>query len=165
MCLTQYNYIRYAGTYDGHACIYYSSWSCMRPLPTAELIDTCWRLAKKAAANETQLQNIERSELSWRWYKANAMTGEFSVLNPLRFKNKEQLYHDLLDSGVRQFSEFTAEDLTQIDPDVIRYDIPDRWHVGAENNENTQKAILYGKISEWLPLFGIIEYFWQMINS
>ena len=159
------NYIKYAGTFDGHACIYYSSWSCMRPLPTTAIIDTCWRLAKKEAAEETQLANIERSELSWRWYKANAMKGEFSVLNPMRFKNKEQLYHDLLNSGVTRFSEFISEDLTQIDPDVIRYEIPDRWHVGTENEEKTQKAIQYGRISRWVPIFGVIEYFWQLRNS
>lgn len=159
------SFIKYAGTFDGHACIYYGSWACMRPMPAAGIIDACWALAKKAAANETQLANIERSELSWRWYKASAYKGEFSVLNPLRFNNKEQLYKDLLASGIRTFCEFSSEDLTQIDPDVIRYDIPDRWHVGSENDEKTQKAIRFGKISEWLPVFGIVEYFWQMIAS
>lgn len=40
-----------------------------------------------------------------------------------------------------------------------------RQTTAQENGETTQKAIRFGKISEWVPFFGIVEYFWQLANS
>ena len=157
----------HAGTFDGHMTFLYSSWATMRPIVSATVarIDLYWALAKKKA-NEEQLANIERSELSWRWWKANAAKREFSHLNPRRADRQEELYHDLLDAGVTILQEFTYEDLTAIDRDLIRYAPPDLWHVGAENEEIAQGFIQANKLVEkFPPLFAIYGYVYYLQNT
>ena len=139
----------------------------MRPILSATVaqIDLDFWLAKQLA-NEEQRANIERSELCWRWWKANAAKGEFSHLNLRRADNQEQLYHDLLDAGVTILQEFTYEDLTAIDRDVIRYAPPDFWHVGAEDDAEAQGFIKVNKLVEKFPpvlaVYGYIYYLQNM---
>ncbi|MCR5783793.1 MAG: DUF4838 domain-containing protein [Clostridia bacterium] len=157
-----------AGSYDGHMNIWQGSWACMRPISTltAQRIDLYWKAAKHLAENEAQLAAIERSELSWRWWKANACKCEFSHFNPLRACESEKLFNDLLDHGVSILQEFTYEDLTAIDKDVIRYCIPDKWHVGAEEREDVQKMIRINKLCEiFPPIFGIVGLIYNLTES
>ena len=159
-------YTLHAGSYDGHMVIYYGSWACMRPISsaTAELIDGYWAAAKCLAETDDQLANINRSELSWRWYKSCGGKCEFSFFSPKRGDENEKLYHDLLDAGVTVLYEAWEGDIREIDPDVIRYCVPDRWKVGAENDPNTQKMIKYNKLAEkFPPLFGFFAFF-QCMN-
>ena len=160
-------FTRHAGTFDGHMTFLYSSWATMRPIVSATVaqIDLYWALAKRKA-NEEQRANLERSELSWRWWKANAAKGEFSHLNFRRADRQEELYQDLLDAGVTLLQEFVYEDLTAIDRDVIRYAPPDLWHVGAENDEQTQGFIKANKLVEkFPPLFAIYGYIYYLQNT
>ena len=160
-------FTRSAGSFDGHMTFLYSSWGTMRPILSATVaqIDLDFWLAKQLA-NEEQRANIERSELCWRWWKANAAKGEFSHLNLRRADNQEQLYHDLLDAGVTILQEFTYEDLTAIDRDVIRYAPPDFWHVGAEDDAEAQGFIKVNKLVEKFPpvlaVYGYIYYLQNM---
>ena len=154
-----------SGSFDGVMTIWYGSWACMRPLTTATAVrvDAYWAAAK-VLANETQRENLERSELSWRWWKANAGKNEFSFFSPFRPAEMERLYNDLLDHGVVVFQEFTYEDLNAIDKDVIRYAIPDKWHVGVEDEEDVSENIRINKLVEiFPPLFGIVGYVYNLI--
>ena len=160
-------FTKHAGTFDGHMTFLYSSWATMRPIVSATVaqIDLYWKLAKKLA-NEEQLANIERSELSWRWWKANAAKGEFSHLNLRRADRQEELYHDLLDAGVTILQEFTYEDLTALDRDLVRYAPPDLWHVGAENQEIPQGFIKANKfVEKFPPLFALYGYIYYLQNT
>ncbi|MBR4727817.1 MAG: DUF4838 domain-containing protein [Clostridia bacterium] len=161
-------FTQHAGSFDNELHIYYGSWSCMRPLTSAEVrrIDGLWEQAKQAAETDAQRQNIERSELSWRWWKACAGKGEFSFFSAERGDNKEQLYNDLLASGATVFAEFFSEDLREIAPEVIRYASPDDWHVGRENDAGVQRQMRIERLAErFPPLFGLIAYFYTLTHS
>ena len=156
-----------AGTFDGHMTHLYSSWATMRPIlsVTVAQIDYYWNQAKKLA-DETQLAHLERSELSWRWWKANAAKGEFSYFRFRRGDAKEQLAQDLYDHGVTVLQEVFYEDLTAMDRDLIRYAAPDQWHNNALENEDVQKRVRIEKFVEKCPpLFGIVGYFYNLANS
>ena len=116
-------YTKHAGTFDGEMAIYYGSWACMRPFSAIEarIVDGLWQKAENAAATDAQLANIRRSELSWRWWKASAGKCEFSFFSPRRADEKEKLYKDILDSGAIDFAEFSGEDVTAIDREVINW--------------------------------------------
>ena len=159
---------KHAGSFDGHMCIYYGSAACMRPFPavTARLVDALWKKAACAAETDEQLNNLKRSELSWRWWKASANKCEFSFFNPQRAQEKEKLYQDILASGAIDFGEYTKNDVKAIDPDVIRYATPDLWFSGNENNPDCQKQMKIEKLAAaFPPLFGIVAYFYTMIHS
>ena len=160
-------FTRHAGTFDGHMTFLYSSWATMRPIlsVTVAQVDLYWTIAKRLA-DETQRKNIERSELSWRWWKANAAKGEFSHLNPCRADQQEKLFNDLLDAGVTLLQEFEYEDLTAIDKDVIRYAPPDFWHVGAENDETVQGFMRANKLVEkFPPILAVYGALYYLINT
>lgn len=160
-------FARHSGSFDDEMCIYYGSWACMRPLSqvTATLVDTLWKLAERKAETEDQLENIKRSKLSWKWWKASAGKSEFSFFNPKRADEKEKFYNELLESGVNYVAEGGIS-AKGIDREVIRYAVPDQWRIGAENNEKVQEQMKYEKLAEkFPPLFGIIAFFYTMIKA
>lgn len=68
--------------------------------------DALWDKAEQAAAgNQYQLDNVRRSRLSLRHYKANMVTGEFSILNPNRVAENKKLFHDSIMLGMNKFKE------------------------------------------------------------
>ena len=161
-------FTKHSGSFDGEMCIYYGSWACMRPFTSAEAlaVDALWQKAEDAAATPEQLANIQRSKLSWRWWKASAGKSEFSFFSRHRADEKEKLYQDLLDAGVVDFGEYSGNDVNAIDRDVIRYATPDYWYVGRENEEACQKQMKMEKLAEKLPfLFGVIAYLYTMTHS
>lgn len=161
-------FTRHSGSFDGEMAIYYGSWACMRPFTAIEarIIDGLWKKAENAAETDEQLANLKRTELSWRWWKANAGKCEFSFFSRKRAAEKEKLYEDLLASGVIDFAEFSAEDVRAIDKEVIRYATPDQWHVGSENKEDCQTQMKIEKLAErFPPLFGIVAFFYTMTHS
>ena len=160
-------FTRHSGSFDNHMHIYYGSWACMRPFTglEARLVDSLWKKAELAAETDEQLEHLRRSELSWRWWKAGAGKCEFSFFNPQRADEKEKLYQDLLAAGVIDFREFSNEDLTAIDPNVIRWATPDYWSIGNENDETCQKQMKMEQLAaKFPPLFGLIAYFYTMTH-
>ena len=158
----------HSGSFDGEMQIYYGSWACMRPFTTAEarLVDSWWNLAYLAARTDAQRANIKRSELSWRWWKASAGKCEFSFFNPLRPHEKEKLYRDLLDAGVKIFGETAGSDAVGIDRAIIRYATPDFWRADTKDNPDCQKQIKIEKMAAaFPPLFGIVAYFYTLIHA
>ena len=160
-------YTRHAGSFDGLMHIYYGSLASMRiPAFSAAAIEHLWRRAKNAAENETQLNNIKRSELSWRWWKASAGKYEFSFFSCKRGDEKEKLYQDLLDAGVKMWSE--GGSTTVVDSEIVRYTAPDHWGTAErfEKDTTAQQMMKYEKLAEkFPPLFGIFAYFNNLFKS
>ena len=69
-------------------------------------MDRLWDKAEKAAENQWQLDNIRRSRLSLRVYKADMLVGEFFPLNPCRIAENKKLYQDVLDLGLTYWGEY-----------------------------------------------------------
>ena len=161
-------YTRHAGTYDGIMAIYYGSWACMRmSTASAAAVDVLWKLAERAAENETQLERIKRSELSWRWWKACAGKGEFSFFGCRRWDEKEKLLQDMRDSGVTMLCE-GHNNAALIDPEVVRYASPDHWvePEDFETDEVGHTMIKYEKLAEkFPPLLGFVAFFYNLFKS
>lgn len=67
--------------------------------------DAFWKNAVEASSHdETSLDHVNRSMLSWRWYKMGNRKAEFGDIFSFR-KNKEQLLKELSDSGIRDLRE------------------------------------------------------------
>jgi len=69
-------------------------------------MDCLWDKAEKAAETPRQLDNIRRSRLSLRVYKADMLVGEFFILNPCRIKENKKLYQDMVDWGITHWGEY-----------------------------------------------------------
>lgn len=86
-------------------------WECFTlPRMSAEDVKKCdenWLSAKSAAQTPQELENIERSELSWRVWKCANLRSEFSPVNGIlsHAENLNKLYDDLLSFGVTTMGE------------------------------------------------------------
>ena len=85
-----------------------------------EEVDRCnelWEMAKAAAENEDQLNQILRSELCWRYWKCSTMRCEFSRLQHpyLWMKANKDLYNDFVAMGVTRMGERVGHDLSDND--------------------------------------------------
>ncbi len=157
----------HAGSYDNHLAIYYGAWASMRPLTTleAKTIDSYWKAAKDAAETDEQLANIQRSELSWRWWKASAAKLEFSFFSSGRGDECEKLYEDLLDAGTVRFNE-EGRNITEIDRDIIRYVPPDHWHETSKDTGLIESFTKINKLAEkFPPVFGIVAWIYNLMKS
>ncbi len=137
-----------AGDISGHLKIYQDSKIniTLKPYQVAQ-IDKYWEAAKKSTEDETQLQNIERSELSWRYWKASGNRGEFCLVNTERFDELEKLHKDVVASGVKMLSEGQQWG-DYLDCGLTRYAKPDKWHFYEVDEYGTKELNDLGKIWE-----------------
>lgn len=64
---------------------------------TLKEYDELWENAIAQAQTEWQKENVRRSQICWRYWKANFKRGEFSALNESkRISENEKFYNDLL---------------------------------------------------------------------
>lgn len=77
------------------------------PIHTMAKLDCLWDKALNADITQEQFKNVEIASLSWRFFKANQMQGEFFFLNPLRLKENEDLYDDYKKYGINRVSSFS----------------------------------------------------------
>ncbi len=64
---------------------------------TLKEYDTLWENAIACAETDWQKENVKRSQLCWRYWKANMRRGEFSSLNEFRrVEENEKLYNDMV---------------------------------------------------------------------
>ena len=63
-------------------------------------LDNLWDKAEAAELTEAQRFNVEVARLSFQYQKANMLLGEFSILNPYRYRFVEQLYDDFIAHGI-----------------------------------------------------------------
>ncbi len=89
-------------------------------------IDKWWENAKNAAKTDQQKENVERSEICWRYWKASLARGEFNAFNPKLEEEYKKLYDDFQRFGITRLQE---------DFDMVMAENPDftmppyRWMV------------------------------------
>ncbi|MBQ7688321.1 MAG: DUF4838 domain-containing protein [Clostridia bacterium] len=156
-------YVSRAGTAGkGHLHIYESPKGSMQ-LSNREvrLIDGYWAEAKNAAENETVLEHVERSELSWRFWKASVNKGEFSLLNPDRYDEKQKLFEDLQAFGVNSLNEGGSGDY--LDCICVRYAPANEWNMYEADEFGARMRLLFGKILERLtPLLSAFGVYYRL---
>ncbi len=98
--------------------------------------DKLWGLAKEAASEDPDaLARVERSEISWRYYKACNKLGEFKrgLFFTKWMNENKRLYNDILALGVTRYNEGkTMDELT-----FSAFSVPDEW----DNNEGASTVI------------------------
>ena len=75
-------------------------------LSTMQKIEKLWSKALAADVTEEQLFRIEKENLSWEFFKANQMQGDYFFLNPLRMQKQEWLYDEFKEHGIDKVSSF-----------------------------------------------------------
>lgn len=86
-------------------------------------IDAMWQTAKDGAETEQQLQNVLRSEMCWRYWKACAYKGEFS--GDERAAENEKFYNDLKKFGITRLCEGAGG---YIKEEKVDFSVaPNRW--------------------------------------
>ena len=69
-------------------------------------IDKLWADALASDITEQQRLNIERSQLSYRYYKAAKLYDEFSLLSFNRMEESKKLYDDLKRHGIQRLTDW-----------------------------------------------------------
>ncbi len=94
--------------------------------------DSLWTKAIELAGSETCQQNVLRSQLSWRFWKACNRKGEFNwwLLPPAQWQaENERLYYDFKDFGITRYKEGNRPgDFIFTEPPDDWWDIPQKWH-------------------------------------
>ncbi|MBQ2931409.1 MAG: DUF4838 domain-containing protein [Clostridia bacterium] len=76
------------------------------PIHTISKLDGLWKKALSADATDEQMFNIEVANLSWEYFKANQLLGEYFFLNPGRLKANEELYDAFKAHNIDRVSSF-----------------------------------------------------------
>lgn len=123
---------KHAVTDSKHLSIYQSAQNTLYDM-TDEDVEKCnelWKKAKSAAESDEQLQQIRRSELSWRYWKAVNKRGEFSRKQfPYIWMNEgKKLHDDLKEMNAVVFSEGGTNLLSDCEL-LYLYRIPTKWTV------------------------------------
>lgn len=75
-------------------------------VPVTLELESLWQNALKAKGTEEQHANVEIANLSWEFFKANQMQGEYFFLNPGRLEQQEWLYDKYKEHGISRVSSF-----------------------------------------------------------
>ncbi|MBQ6067843.1 MAG: DUF4838 domain-containing protein [Clostridia bacterium] len=158
-------YTEYAGNKDGHLQIYFGSKDSMQ-LTDRQVaqIDRYWKNAKAAAETEEQLANIKRSEISWRFWKANLRKGEYSLANPKRYDEKQKLFNDIVASGASTISEGGYNDYQ--DCICVKYAPPDEWNDYEADEQGARTRLFFGKLLErFMPLLTALGFYYMIAKA
>ena len=161
-------YVSHAGNRQRHLGIYYSPKDSMR-FTNREVarIDRLWADACEAAGTEQDRAHIERSEISWRFWKASVNKGEFSLLNPDRYAEKEKLFADLQAHGVTTISEGGSRDY--LDCICIKYAPANEWNQFEAGEKGALMRVRFGtfleKLTPVLTWGGLFYRLFQKIVS
>ncbi len=133
----------YAVTETEHLTIYQPSDQTLYDFSDDDVkyCNTLWQKAKDEAETDEQLQQIRRSELSWRFWKCSNKRSEFSLFQfPYVYMNaRETLHNDLKEMGVIVFSEGSRGTLS-----------------------DCELLYLYRDIHKWGTNYE--EWFWDILN-
>lgn len=77
------------------------------PISTMLELERLWQKALACEGTEEQKANVEIANLSWEFFKANQMQGEYFFLNPFRMKEQEWLYDKFKEHGINRVSSFS----------------------------------------------------------
>ncbi|MBQ4338273.1 MAG: DUF4838 domain-containing protein, partial [Clostridia bacterium] len=125
----------HAVTDSKHLSIYQSAENTLYNM-TDEDVEKCnelWKKAKIVAEDDEQLQQIRRTELSWRYWKAANKRGEFSRCQfPYVWMSEgEKLHNDLKEMNAVLFSEGGTNLLSDCEL-LYLYRVPYKWTVVYE---------------------------------
>ncbi len=125
----------HAVTDSRHLSIYQSAENTLYNM-TDEDVEKCnelWEKAKTVAEDDEQLQQIRRTELSWRYWKAANKRGEFSRCQfPYVWMSEdEKLHNDLKEMNAVLFSEGGTNLLSDCEL-LYLYRVPYKWTVVYE---------------------------------
>lgn len=125
----------HAVTDSKHLSIYQSAENTLQNM-TDEDVEKCnelWEKAKTVAEDDEQLQQIRRTELSWRYWKAANKRGEFSRCQfPYVWMSEgEKLHNDLKEMNAVLFSEGGTNLLSDCEL-LYLYRVPYKWTVVYE---------------------------------
>ncbi len=125
----------HAVTDSNHLSIYQSAENTLYNM-TDEDVEKCnelWEKAKTVAEDDEQLQQIRRTELSWRYWKAANKRGEFSRCQfPYVWMSEgEKLHNDLKEMNAVLFSEGGTNLLSDCEL-LYLYRVPYKWTVVYE---------------------------------
>ena len=154
-------YTANAGDRSGHLKIYQSSRDSLHLTDRkVAKIDGYWKAAKQAAETDAQRANVERSGISWRYWKANAQKGEFSLANPKRFDEKVRLYEDIKAGGATTLSEGGWG--RYLECAAVRYAAPDDWNSYSEDETATKWINYFGRLLErFTPLLAAFGFYYR----
>ncbi len=127
----------HAVTQRKHLTIYQSATDTLYNM-TNEDINRCnelWEKAKEAAVTDEQLQQIRRSELSWRYWKSANKRGEFSrwQFPYVWMREGEKLHDDLKEMNAVLFSEGGTNLLSDCEL-LYLYRVVNKWTVVYEES-------------------------------
>ena len=97
---------------------------------TLKEFDELWEKAIAEAETDWQKENVKRSQLCWRYWKANLKKGEFSSLNECkRREENEKLYNDMVHFGITTLMIGNARHTGKLtdNPDFVA--VPSEWVV------------------------------------
>ncbi len=105
--------------------------------------DAYWQKAKEITTDPDCLARIERSELSWRFWKACNKESEFAGLGA--FKENRQLYLDIRDLGTTQYCEGSSvfADYNK----MVTYTNPNGWNrASSATTANLIAIVMYAAV-------------------
>ncbi len=133
----------HAVTDRDHLSIYQASTATLYNMTDEDVArcDELWEKAKNAAQTDAQLQQLRRSELSWRYWKNANKRSEFSRSQfPYLWMNAgERLHDDFAEMNVVVFSEGASSKLS-----------------------DCELLYLYRVVYKWTELYE--EWFWDILN-
>ncbi len=117
-----------AGDEDGDMCIYGCMDSSLQLTDEqVNYADGLWKGAKELCSDKPSLERVERSEISWIYWKACCERGEFTDCDSEEaIQCRSRLYDELVRFGVTKHHEGKA---LAPKTDEITEDSPDRWFV------------------------------------
>jgi len=92
--------------------------------------DALWENAIAQAEADWQKENVKRSQICWRYWKANMKKGEFSSFNECnRREENEKLYNDMVHFGITTLMISNARHTGRLaeNPDFVA--VPSEWVV------------------------------------
>ncbi len=97
---------------------------------TLEEYDALWENAIAAAQTEWQKENVKRSQICWRYWKANMKRGEFSSLNECkRIEENKKFYEDLQHFEISTLMISNARHTGKLTDQPDFYAVPAEWVV------------------------------------
>lgn len=142
------------GKSNGHMSIYENAEEVLqfknKDIKTA---DKLWDNALKLAKEDYQLENVKRSQLSYRYYKCCALKGEFGRLKKNRFEETEKLYNEIVAAGVTMDSEGSYGKI--LDDPYARYEQANDWGRTSPDSSRARLINFYIKLLDFFErIFG-----------
>ncbi len=95
---------------------------------TLKKYDELWENAIAAAQTDWQKENVKRSQLCWRYWKANMKRGEFSPINEFRrIEENEKLYNDMVHFGISTLMISNNRHTGKLTDTPDFYSVPAEW--------------------------------------